>query len=73
MRAQVPLFKQWDERWAGVLITPPEAADCAVANGFYPADGGTSWECRLYPWEFLAQDNAGTGGYVAFIPQGDCP
>lgn len=168
MRGQVPLLKQWDERWAdypyggsiiavsgcgptcfamiaqayGILITPQDAADCAVANGYYPADGGTSWEffagcgqsfglpmamtdnpeevrqallagrpcigahgpgeftaaghfvvyaymtdgeqvmvhdpnreetCRLYAWDFLVQDNAGTGGYVAFIPQGDQP
>ena len=165
MMAQVPLLKQWDERWAdypyggssiavsgcgptcfamvaqyyGVYITPPEAADFAVAHGYYPSDGGTSWDffaaagrqfgvpmqitfdpdvtrqalaagypcigahgpgeftaaghfivyaymtenlevmindpnreetCRLYSWNFLVQDNSGTGGFVAFVPEG---
>ena len=25
--------------------------------------------CRLYPWDFLVQDNSGTGGFVAFVPE----
>lgn len=69
MSINVPLLKQWDERWANISygdstiarsgcgptsfamiaraynidIFPPDAADFAVANGYYPSDGGTSW------------------------------
>jgi ABC-type bacteriocin/lantibiotic exporter with double-glycine peptidase domain len=163
MSANVPLLKQWDERWAdypygsstiavsgcgptcfamiaihyGINILPPGAADFAVANGYYPSDGGTSWDffaaagqyfgvpmhqtdnpeevraalkrgapcigahgpgefteaghflvyayitqddqvmihdpnreetCKLYPWDFLVQDNTGNTEYVAFVP-----
>lgn len=167
MRIQVPLLKQWDERWGdypyssstiaasgcgptcfamiaqsyGINIIPPEAADFAIINGFYPTPDGTSWAffaaagqyfgipmvqtadpndvlsalsqgipcigahgpgeftltghfivyayitaenevmvndpnrtdtCKLYPWDFLVQDNANTG-YVAFIPSARIP
>lgn len=70
MSTQVPLLKQWDERWGdypyasstiaasgcgptcftmiaqfyGINITPPQAADFAIINGFYPSPGGTSWD-----------------------------
>lgn len=69
MYSQIPLLKQWDERWGdypysastvaasgcaptcfamiaqfyGINITPPEAADFAIINSFYPAPGGTHW------------------------------
>lgn len=125
--------------WAyGTNIFPPDACSFAVANGYYPADGGTSWDffaaagqyfgvpmhqtadpdevlqalisgkpcigahgpgeftqnghfivyayiidgdqvmvndpnseetCKLYPWDFLVQDNTGTSSYVAFVPE----
>jgi hypothetical protein len=70
MRKEVPLFKQWDEKWAdypygdsiiatagcaptsfamiaqfyGATIIPPDAADFSVSYGYYPTDGGTSWD-----------------------------
>ena len=70
MCIQVPLLKQWDERWGdypyssstiaasgcaptcftmiaqfyGINIIPPEAADFAIINGFYPTPDGTSWD-----------------------------
>jgi len=167
MYNQVPLLKQWDEKWGdypygsstiaasgcgptcftmiaqfyGIIITPPEAADFAIINSFYPTPDGTSWgffmaagkhfgipfyqtwdpnevltalssgipcigahgpgeftqgghfivyaymtennevmindpnrddTCKLYPWDFLVQDNANTG-YVAFIPSPNIP
>ena len=162
MPNQVPLLKQWDEKWGdypyasstiaasgcvlicftmlahfyGINITPSQAADFAIINNFYPTFYGTNWDflrvagnyfgipfyqtgdpdevrtalnqgipcigahgpgeftqnghfivyayitegnevmvndpnrndtCKLYPWDFLVQDNANKG-YVAFIP-----
>lgn len=123
-------------QYYGINIKPPQAADFAIINGFYPTIGGTSWNfliaaghyfgipinqtsdpnevkvalqqgipcigahgsgefsqkqhyivyayitannevmvhdpshndtCKLYPWDFLVQDNGNTG-YMAFIP-----
>lgn len=167
MSTQVPLLKQWDEKWGdypygtstlaasgcgptcfamiaqyyGINITPPQAADFAIINSFYPTPEGTHWgffaaagdffgipiyqttnpnevhaalqqgipcigahgageftqsghfivyayintdnevmvndpnrddTCRLYPWDFLVQDNANSG-YVAFIASPSIP
>ena len=164
MVKEVPLLKQWDERWAdhaygdstiavsgcgptafamiaqfyGIDIWPPNAADFACENGYYPTDDGTSWTffaaagehfnvpmaqtsdpntvftaltegrpcigahgageftqsghfivyayitedqqvmindpnreetCKLYDWNFIVQDNANFGGFVAFVPE----
>ncbi|MBP2628156.1 MAG: hypothetical protein H6Q68_2867 [Firmicutes bacterium] len=70
MSTQVPLLKQWDEKWGdypygtstiassgcgptcfamiaqfyGINITPPQVADFAIINGFYPTPDGTSWD-----------------------------
>jgi len=79
MAIEVPLLKQWDDRWAdypygsstiavsgcgptcfamvaryyGVDIYPPEAADFAASNGYYPAPGGTSWDFfAAAGWQF---------------------
>lgn len=69
MSDQVPLLKQWDDKWGdypyaastiaasgcaptcfamiaqfyGIMITPPQAADFAIINGFYPTPDGTNW------------------------------
>lgn len=122
----------------GVDIMPPDAAHFAVVNGYYPSEGGTSWDffaavgeyydvpmyqtadpaevlealksgkpcigahgpgeftqnghyivyayitendavmvndpnredtCKLYPWNFLVQDNIGVSSYVSFVPK----
>lgn len=164
MFEQVPLLKQWDERWAdysygpsniatsgcgptsfamiarfyGIDIWPPDAADFSYENGYYPTADGTSWgffaaagehfnapmfqtsepsavyealkegkpcigahgageftqnghfivyayittddqvmindpnrdeTCKLYDWDFIVQDNANSGGFVAFVSE----
>ena len=162
MTNQVPLLKQWNDKWGdypfgsstiaasgcgptcfsmiaqyfGYKVTPPQAADFAIINNYFSPDVGTSWDffptagehfnvpmyqtsnpdevlaalrnnipcigahgpgeftdfghfivyayitvenqimindpnrddtCKLYPWDFVVQDNANSG-YIAFVP-----
>jgi hypothetical protein len=42
-------------------------ADINEGNEVMVNDPNRDDTCKLYPWDFLVQDNANTG-YVAFIP-----